>query len=158
MSEVKLFECNFSDSFHRQKLVELINQYIADEMGAGEPITGKKADDLLDGLDLHPSKFIIFAAINNEIVGLTNCFINFGTFAAKPFLNIHDIIVSKNFRGKGVGKKLMEGIIKKAEELGCAKITLEVREDNHKAQQLYKSLGFFDCEPKMYFWEKKMVG
>ena len=50
----------------------------------------------------------------------------------------------------------MNAILKRADDIGCAKITLEVREDNLKAQKLYKSLGFEDCQPKMFFWTKKM--
>jgi ribosomal protein S18 acetylase RimI-like enzyme len=86
-----------------------------------------------------------------------NCFINFVTFAAQPFINIHDIIVVPKARGIGVGRALMEAIIKKANELNCAKITLEVREDNHLAQNLYKKLGFKDGEPKMLFWTKYLL-
>jgi ribosomal protein S18 acetylase RimI-like enzyme len=49
---------------------------------------------------------------------------------------------------------LMNEISKKAEELKCSKITLEVREDNYQAQNLYKKMGFDDSEPKMLFWSK----
>jgi len=154
MSEIEVFECDFSIVLHRQKLVELMNDYIEDEMGGGEPLKGEKMILLINGLKDHPSKLILFASVNQQIVGLTNCFINFSTFAAQPFINIHDIIINKNYRCKGVGKALMNEISKKANELKCSKITLEVREDNHHAQQLYKNLGYGVCEPNMYFWTK----
>ena len=77
-----------------------------------------------------------------EYVGLTNCFINFATFTVKPYINIHDVIVTDTWRNKGVGRKMMEKVIEKAEEMGCSKVTLEVREDNHNAKHLYNSLGF----------------
>jgi len=152
MNEIEVFECDFSNVLHRQKLVELMNEYIEDEMGGGEPLKGEKMIFLINGLKDHPSKLILFASLNKQIVGLTNCYINFSTFAAKPFINIHDIIIRKNNRCKGIGKALMNAITEKAYELRCSKITLEVREDNHHAQKLYKSLGFDDCEPKMFFW------
>jgi ribosomal protein S18 acetylase RimI-like enzyme len=107
---------------------------------------------LINGLKNHPSKLILFALNKNKFAGLANCFINFGTFGAKPFINIHDIIVENNFRGKGIGRTLMNAIVQKAKALDCAKITLEVRGDNVIAQKLYKSLGFGDTNPKMYFW------
>ena len=62
----------------------------------------------------------------------------------------------EEFRGRGVGKALMNEIINRGNLYGCAKITLEVREDNYRAQELYKSVGFDDCKPKMYFWEKML--
>ncbi len=156
MNEIDVFDCDFSNPVHRQKLVELMNDYIADEMGGGELFKGEKIIKLINGLQSHPSKLILFASVNGSIVGLTNCFINFGTFAAASFINIHDIIVNKLYRGTGVGKALMNAIIKKADEINCAKITLEVREDNYRAQELYKSLGFENCQPKMFFWVKEL--
>ncbi len=156
MNKIEIVDCDFSTPLHRQKLVELMNEYIADEMGGGELIKGDRIIKLIEGLQNHPSKIILFASIDGEIIGLSNSFINFGTFAAAPFINIHDVIVSSKYRGKGVGRALLNTIIKRANEIGCAKITLEVREDNHKAQKLYNSLGFKDDQPKMYFWTKKL--
>jgi GNAT superfamily N-acetyltransferase len=154
MNEIKVIECDFSNQLHTRKLVELMNCYISDIMGGGEVISGNKTVDLIHGLKNHPSKIILFALCENEFAGLTNCFINFGTFAAKPFINIHDIIVENKFRGKGIGRALMNAVIIKAKELDCSKITLEVREDNAIAQQLYKSIDFGDTNPKMLFWTK----
>jgi len=154
MKEVEIIECDFANPAHTQRLVELINSYIADEMGGGELLTGDKSNDLITGLKNHPSKLILFATYSGSIGGLTNCFINFGTFAARPFISIHDVIVDPAFRGKGLGKALMNGISERAAALGCSKITLEVREDNLLAQNLYKSLDYKDIEPKMFFWTK----
>jgi ribosomal protein S18 acetylase RimI-like enzyme len=36
------------------------------------------------------------------------------------------------------------------------KLTLEVRQDNKNAKQLYKCLGFKDCKPPMLFWVKNI--
>lgn len=154
MNKIEVFDCDFNNSNHCIKLVQLMNDYITDEMGGGELIEGEKVNQLIQGLKNHPSKLILFVSLNNEIAGLTNCFINFGTFAAAPFINIHDIIINKAFRGNGLGRVLMISIIEKANQLKCAKITLEVREDNRTAQNLYKSLGFNECAPRMYFWSK----
>jgi ribosomal protein S18 acetylase RimI-like enzyme len=49
---------------------------------------------------------------------------------------------------------MLEKVIEKAEELGCSKVTLEVRADNHNAKYLYDSLGFHDAEPRQYYWAK----
>lgn len=54
------------------------------------------------------------------------------------------ITVAKDFRGEGLGKLLMELILKEAKEkLPDSKIiTLEVYSNNSIAQELYKKLGF----------------
>jgi ribosomal protein S18 acetylase RimI-like enzyme len=132
-----------------------MNAYMTDEMGGKlSPLEGDKAKKLVEGLEKHPSKLVLLAREGNHYVGLTNCFINFGTFAVKPFINIHDIVVLSSYRGKGIGRLLMQQIEQQARHLDCAKITLEVREDNHTAQHLYQSMEYQDCTPPMFFWTK----
>ena len=153
MIEIK--DCEFSNPEHCQALIDLMNYYMADEMGGKLPAhEGEMAEKLVEGMKNHPSKLVLLAVIEGEFVGLTNCFINFGTFACKLFINVHDVVVRPDFRGKGVGRALMNGIIARAEQMDCGKITLEVREDNPKAQALYKSVGFDESEPVMHFWSK----
>ncbi|MBR6573053.1 MAG: ribosomal protein S18-alanine N-acetyltransferase [Clostridia bacterium] len=55
---------------------------------------------------------------------------------------ITNVAVTKEHRGKGVAKALMEKLFKIAEEKDLAFITLEVRESNLAAINLYKKLGF----------------
>jgi len=69
-------------------------------------------------------------------------------------INIHDVFVSGNYRSKGLGRKLMQGMEEIARSLNYAKITLEVRKDNVVAQQLYHSLGFDEGSDPMHFWSK----
>ena len=71
-----------------------------------------------------------------------------------PLLNIHDFIVAPAFRTIGAGQFLMKGILDFASQNGFCRVNLEVREDNHSAKSLYQKLGFLECEPRMYFWEK----
>ena len=146
-------ECNFSNESHRRAIIDLRNDYMADEMGGKlPPYSKEKAQQVINGLESHPSKLILLAREDAEYVGLANCFVNFGTFAAKPFINIHDLVVMKDWRGKGIGRMLMEEIARKAVDLDCAKITLEVRDDNVYAQKLYKKMGYQEGEPPMHFW------
>jgi ribosomal protein S18 acetylase RimI-like enzyme len=125
-----------------------------DPMGGHEPHDNASSEELVNGLAAHPSSFVLFAKINKLYVGMVTCFINFSTFKAKPYLNIHDVIVIKEFRGKNIGRKLLEKCIDIARERSYCKITLEVRDDNTTAKKLYKSLDFMECEPVMHFWTK----
>lgn len=152
---VKIIECDFENSLHCKAVIELMNHYMASKMGGNlPPYNNETADRMINGLKNHPSKLILLAINNEEFVGLSNSFINYGTFAAKPFINIHDIVVLEKYRGLGIGRQLMEANIMKAEQLNCGKITLEVREDNTNAQNLYSSLGFEEGKPIMHFWTK----
>jgi ribosomal protein S18 acetylase RimI-like enzyme len=148
--------CDFSNEEHYSELAALTNQYIADPMGGGTPLNPLQQLRLVEGLANHPSCFVLFVLLDNQIVGLATCFINFSTFKAKPYINIHDLIIDNNYRGKGLGKSLLLQIESIARERKYCKITLEVREDNFSAKMVYTELGFEDTEPKMHFWTKEL--
>jgi len=149
-----IIDVDFENTSHCKAVIDLMNHYMCDKMGGVEPHTPDGEKRLIDGLRKQGNKLCLLAKIGEEFVGLTNCFIGFGTFAAKPYINIHDVVVRDTYRGKGIGRAMLEEINKKAIEMDCGKITLEVREDNPNAQHLYKSLGFNEGTPIMHFWTK----
>lgn len=151
---LEIIACDFSNPLHREALVNLMNEYIADKMGGGEPYTDDQKIKLVQGLRDHPTSMVFFAITENSFVGLVNCFVNFATFTVKPFINIHDVIVTEKWRGKGVGRKMLERVIDEGRKIDCSKITLEVREDNKRARSLYQSLGFDDADPRQFYWAK----
>jgi ribosomal protein S18 acetylase RimI-like enzyme len=51
-------------------------------------------------------------------------------------------VVLSALRGKGVGRRLLKAIERKARELGCCKLTLEVMDNNHRALRMYEAAGF----------------
>jgi ribosomal protein S18 acetylase RimI-like enzyme len=153
-AELSIVEGDLSRTDHAQAFLRLLNAYILDEMGGGAPIVGEKAGRLIAELRRFPSKVILFAKKDDSLVGMSVSFIAYSTFKACLLLNIHDFIVLTGYRGQGVGRKLMEATEARARQLGCGKITLEVRRDNEKARQLYASMGYGECAPPMSFWVK----
>ena len=75
---------------------------------------------------------------NNQIVGFVCLRTN------TDEMEILNIGVGKDFQGKGYGKILLQKAIEYAEKKQITQIFLEVREDNTKALNLYKTMGF--CE------------
>lgn len=59
--------------------------------------------------------------------------------------HITNIAVAKEYRGQGIGKYLMMGLIDYCKKLGVPNMTLEVRKSNIVAQNLYKKYGFLEC-------------
>jgi ribosomal-protein-alanine N-acetyltransferase len=78
----------------------------------------------------------IVALHNDTIVGYSTLYIVAGE------LQIGNFAVATLFRRQGIGKKMMDEILKIALERGCDSIYLEVRESNEPAQALYHSFGF----------------
>ena len=141
---------------HQAAIIDLLDMYCRDEFGDGQPLSDQARADLIPGLVHHGGARIFLAYEENRPVGLAICLIGFSSFRARPLLNIHDIAVSPDFRGKGIGRQLLEAIEQDARALGCCKVTLEVRSDNLRAQALYKRVGFKPSEPGTWFWTQPL--
>ncbi|HEY1784055.1 MAG TPA: GNAT family N-acetyltransferase [Pirellulales bacterium] len=127
---------------HQEATRRLLNRYAMDPMGDGKPLSESAARDLIPGLKALPTTMVFLAYSEREAVGLAICFRGFSTFAARPLVNIHDFFVMPGFRGLGFGRGLLAAVERRAREIGCCKLTLEVQENNHRAQDLYAAAGF----------------
>ena len=59
--------------------------------------------------------------------------------------HITNIAVAKEYRGMGIGNHIVEALILYCKIKGIKNMTLEVRESNTVAQNLYKKYGFLEC-------------
>jgi ribosomal-protein-alanine N-acetyltransferase len=57
-------------------------------------------------------------------------------------MELANLAVSPDHRGKGIGEKLMKMILLEAKERACKSIVLSVRESNKAAISLYAKFGF----------------
>jgi GNAT superfamily N-acetyltransferase len=119
----------------------MLDAYASDPMGGGAPLADDVRERLVSGLREHPTTVILLAFDGAKPIGIATCFRGFSTFAAWPLLNLHDLAVIPEYRGCGVGRKLLAAVEEKARALGCTKVTLEVLEAN-PARKLYESMGF----------------
>lgn len=58
--------------------------------------------------------------------------------------HITNIAVDEKYRGQGIGEKILKMLIDICRELRIIAITLEVRQDNEPAKNLYKKHGFLE--------------
>ena len=120
----------------------LLDAYAQDPLGQGEPLPPAVLDKVVADLSRHPGVRLFLAGVDSEAVAFATCFLGYSTFRAAPLLNIHDIAVLPEFRGRGIGRAILEEIAALARDEGCCKVTLEVREDNRPARALYAAEGF----------------
>ena len=78
----------------------------------------------------------LVAELENLVIGYSNLYIVAGE------VQIGNFAVAPGYRKRGVGKKIMDEIIKIAVENKCETIFLEVRESNEPAKALYSSFDF----------------
>ena len=93
-----------------------------------------------------PETFVV-AENNNKIIGYIMCRIEYGFSVLKKMSlarkgHVVSFAVLEEYRGKGIGKKLVEQSIEGMKIRKCNESYLEVRTDNIPAIKLYESLGF----------------
>jgi GNAT superfamily N-acetyltransferase len=152
---------DFNNPTHAQAIVFLLNEYAKDEMGGGEELSAFTQANLVSEMAKRPSFHVVIAFVDGKPAGLINCIESFSTFACKPILNIHDVVVLADYRGKGISSQLLKKAEDIAKSLGCCKLTLEVLEGNKLAQAAYVANGFvgYQLDPEMgraMFWQKKL--
>lgn len=83
-----------------------------------------------------------FVAVNDadEILGYATYFFGYYTWIGKS-LYMDDLYVRPDFRGAGVGTKLIKEVIAYAKAENCKKLRWQVSEWNQPAIDFYKSLG-----------------
>lgn len=93
--------------------------------------------------EIGSSTFIKFETKVGEIVvGRAYLYLIKNELHLKPYGLLEDVFVEEEFRGQGIGKKLVETVIEKAKELGCYKLIATSRFERENVHQLYQNLGF----------------
>ena len=158
---MKTLIADYHNPEHCQDILRLLNEYACGTMGGKKPLSDFTQRNLTQALAHIPGAFSILCYVEGQAAGLANCFEGFSTFSCKPLVNIHDIMVGEAYRGRGISQQLLEAIEQVARERACCKITLEVLDGNHIAQNAYRKFGFsqYELDPaagKALFWEKPL--
>jgi len=99
-----------------------------------------KAKEILKKKKQNPNHIIHVAIDDNKIVGSTTLFIE------QKFIHdgglvghIEDVVVRKEYEGKGIGIKLVMSMLERAKEKNCYKTILDCKDD---VKQFYERIGF----------------
>ena len=153
--DVKILKADLNNKKHAADIVRIVDLFARDPMGQDEPLEEEVRVDMIAEMKKVPTTMTYIAYIGEKAMGIVTCFIGFSTFTASKVFKIHDVAVHPDARGLGIGTKMLKKVEEDAEEMGCSKITLEVRVDN-PAQKLYKKLGFKFGNPKWWFMSKAL--
>jgi len=156
---INVVQADYADPRHQQDIPRLLDHYAADPMGGGRPLAPEVSQSLVAELAKRPHAFSVLAYLDDTAVGLVNCFEGFSTFTCRPLVNIHDIVVMKAYRGRGISQTMLNKVEEIARAKGCCKLTLEVLSNNSAAKAAYQKFGFSDyqLDPSAggaLFWQK----
>lgn len=156
---VQIRLADFNDPSDGKIVLELLDMYASDPLGGGVPLTAEVRERLIPDLRRQESCRTFLAFCGTEAMGLAICFLGYSSFHARPLLNVHDLAVVPQARGRGIGRALLRAIEEEARQCGCCRLTLEVRADNAVARRLYQDFGFDPGDPAtdgMSFWKKPL--
>ena len=154
--DIRVVEADLDDPEHAQALVDLIDSYARDSGGQLAPLTPEARANLVPGLRRHPSALALLAAGDGDFAGAAVCFWGFSTFAGKPLLNIHDLVVFPQYQGRGIGSEFLDEAERLARQRDCCKLTLEVHDTNSNAKRLYERVGFGPWSPATLYVAKRL--
>ena len=145
--EVQIFPADYANTAHMAALIDLLDAYALDPMGGGHGLSADARTNLPKALRARPQLFSVLAWDDSlGPVGLVNCVEGFSTFACKPLVNVHDVVVLGACRGQGVAGRMLELVGDLARERGACKLTLEVLSGNASAIKAYRRYGFDNYE------------
>jgi len=135
---------------HRHHLKELWWEYLCwansmniKELGVNLDIKAMLEQDMVElGRFSPPNGCLLLAQCKTQIAGCA-CMEKI----AEDTGGIKRMFVRQTFRGKGIGRALLESVIDQVREIGYSRIRLDSARYMKEAQTLYHSVGFKDIEP-----------
>lgn len=88
-----------------------------------------------------PRVFCDIAEWNGEPAGFALWFYNYSTFLARHGIYLEDLFVKPDYRGKGIGKRLLVNLAARAVREGCGRLEWAVLNWNEPSIRFYESLG-----------------
>ena len=155
LSALRVCRADYANATHAAALLSLLDAYARDPMGGAEPLSEFAQANLIAALAKRPQAFSVLAfgdaGAGETPVGLVNCIEGFSTFACRPLVNVHDVVVLPVYRGQRVAEKMLQLVQEIALERGACKLTLEVLQGNAGAIKLYNRIGFasYQLDPAM---------
>ena len=103
-------------------------------------IDKNKAKEILKKIKQNPNHIIYVAIDDKKVIGSTTLlieqkFIHDGGLVG----HIEDVVVRKDYEGKGIGIKLVTSMLERAKEKNCYKTILDCKDD---VKQFYERIGF----------------
>ncbi len=121
---------------------DLFNGFLEslDTLKKASDLDKEKANEILKKIKSNSSHVIFVAILDSKVVGSTTMiiepkFIHNGGKVA----HIEDVVVTKEYQGKGIGEKLIRSLLDYAKKNDCYKTILDSSDD---VKPFYEKIGF----------------
>lgn len=93
-----------------------------------------------DGFGQNPKFTCFVIEVNGKVEGMALVFMRYSTWKGEV-LHLEDLIISHSQRGKNLGTKLLDRVVKYGRDLGVKRISWEVLDWNEPAISFYEKKG-----------------
>ena len=121
---------------------DLFNGFLEsmDSLKLASDLDTEKAKEIFEKIKANSNHFVYVAILDGRVVGSTTMiiepkFIHGGSNVA----HIEDVVVSKEYQGKGIGEMLMQSLLELAKDNNCYKTILDCTDD---VKPFYEKIGF----------------
>jgi ribosomal protein S18 acetylase RimI-like enzyme len=90
----------------------------------------------------NPAGSLWAAEADGKVIGMCSGQLMVSTAAGGPSALVEDVVVDSPWRGRGVGKRLVQSVSQWASEQGAARLQLLADQTNHSALAFYEHLGW----------------
>jgi GNAT superfamily N-acetyltransferase len=90
---------------------------------------------------VRPQAEALIGCVGGEAAGFALFFPSFSTFLCKPGMYLEDLFVRPQYRGLGLGKKLLTAVAGIAAARGCGRYEWSVLDWNEPSIKFYEALG-----------------
>ena len=99
-----------------------------------------------------PKFFVLLAEYGGSVVGFLSYTIQYSIWLGARYMNIDDVFVDSQHRGKGIGEALMLKSKEVCRVIGLSRVRWEVQTDNSSAIRFYERLGAHYNEKGVFRW------
>lgn len=130
---------------------DLFNGFLQslDSLRKASDLNPKKAEKIFKQISDNPNQVTYVAIKDSKVIGATTIIIE------QKFIHdggkvghIEDVVVAKEFQGKGIGQKIVKSMLEYAQEHGCYKTILDCTDE---LIPFYESVGFKRYSNSMRF-------
>jgi GNAT superfamily N-acetyltransferase len=123
----------------------LIKQLLEELVDAIEDTEGFDIEQSVKNCEIlmnDPANYLLVARDEDRVLGFVNFTTRKTIMHTLPSGLIDELVVTKDSRRSGIGKRLILAVIDKCRELGCCEVEVSTEISNTKAREFYKSCGF----------------
>jgi GNAT superfamily N-acetyltransferase len=132
MSDTTIREARPSDSADVARLITQL----------GYPSSENEIAQRLTALSRLPEHATFVAELDGRVVGLVGAYMDYALEINGSYGRLMGLVVDESFRGRGVGKRLLEWIEGWLRDRGATRLTLTSGKQRTEAHKFYRRLGY----------------